>query len=104
MERYRGKRTPEELRAWVESKGYTRDAYKRAILEGIEKAEWTTLDNGRVSVHSIERSQRQSLEEFVGLCGSLCKGSVVVLHGPERVLGFIQPDGSLVSVFERRVI
>lgn len=102
MEKLTGRNSVETLRAWVESRGYTRDAYKRAILEGVQRAECVSLKNGRIEICQCERGDDQSLEDFVEVARVMRPGAVVMLHGASHPLAFIVPDGSLVTVFDRR--
>lgn len=95
--------TREEIAAWVAAKGYTREAYKRAILEGAKRAECVSLaDSGRIEIHQCERSEGESLEDFVEAARNMRPGAVVALSGASHTLAFIVPDGSLVTVFDRR--
>lgn len=104
MERITGRiGDPAKLREWVEARGYTRAAYKRAILEGTHRAETVLLrEDKMVEIRSCERLPGQSLEDFSRQAKSLNPGGVVVLHGQTHPLAFILPNGHFHSVFEER--
>jgi hypothetical protein len=104
MERITGRITdPAKLREWVESRGYTREAYKRSVLEGVERAECVLFTEGkRVEIRECKRLPGQSLEDFKVQARMLATGAVVTLYGPTHALAFILPTGHFHSEFSGR--
>jgi hypothetical protein len=104
MERITGRITdPAKLREWIEARGYTREAYKRAVLEGVERAECVLLtEEKKVELRECKRLPGQALEDFSRQARLMGPGAVITLYGPSHALAFILPNGHFHSVFEGR--